>query len=275
MAKLKSIPDQREFLQGLAKGLAVLEAFGAASPMLTLSEVARRTRISPGSARRVLLTLQRLGYLEATDQHFHLQPRTLQLGYAYLSSLSLPGLVQPLLTQLTRDIDESCSLGLLDGSEVVFIARAAARQLARDYMMVGMRYPAHATSVGKLLLAMLPEGEMKRRVSKLRMTALTPNTIASKSGLLRQLGEIRENGWALNDQETMAGLRSIAVPVYMDGVVTAGLTASAPAARYEKTDLVDRLLPPLRETARTLERMLAARRPAGVIAMDGEAPIVG
>lgn len=269
MPNSKSIPsDKREFLQGLAKGLAVIETFGATSRHLSLTEVARRTRISPGSARRVLLTLQHLGYVEANDQRFHLQPRTLQLGYAYLSSLPLTGLAQPLLSQLTREIDQSCSLGLLDGSEVVFIARASARQLARDYMTIGMRYPAHATSVGKLLFAMLPAGEAKRRLSTLALRALTPNTVTDPKTLLAELAEIRLRGWAFNDQETMAGLRSIAVPVCVDGDAVAALTASAPVTNYDVADLVASLLTPLQQAAAALERMLAARSPAGTIAKD-------
>lgn len=269
-----SIPDdRREFLQGLAKGLAVIEAFGPASTLLTLSEVARRTGISPGSARRVLLTLQQLGYVGMHDQRFHLQPRALQLGYAYLSSLPLTGLAQPLLSQLTHEVDESCSIGLLDGNEIVFIARASARQLARDYMTVGMRYPAHATSVGKLLLAMLPPEEAKRRLSLSPRRALTARTITDERTLLRQFAAIRQRDWAFNDQETMVGLRSIAIPIRVDGTVTAGLTVSAPVTHHDESELVRKLLPPLRQAGDTLERMLAARSPAGALAGDNRAAI--
>jgi IclR family pca regulon transcriptional regulator len=262
---MSTVEDKREFIQGLAKGLAVIESFGRGTPSQTLSEVARRTRISPGSARRVLLTLERLGYVASDSQRFALQPRALQLGYAYLAALPLTGLAQPLLSQLTRDIDDSCSLGLLDGDEVVFVARSSARGLMRDYMSVGMRYPVHATSVGKLLLAMLPKSEQSKRLGRLKLHALTPQTITDTNVLRRDLAQIITRGWALNDQETMVGLRSIAVPVRVDGAVLASLTASSAVSRTTVAELQTRFLPRLLDAARMLEGMMAAREPAGAI----------
>jgi IclR family pca regulon transcriptional regulator len=265
---VSTVEDNREFIQGLAKGLAVIEAFGRDTPSQTLSEVARRTRISPGSARRVLLTLERLGYVASDGQRFALQPRALQLGYAYLASLPLTGLAQPLLSQLTRDIDDSCSLGLLDGEEVVFVARASARRLVRDYMTVGMRYPAHATSVGKLLLAVLPEPEQRQRLERLKLQALTSQTITDSDVLRRELAQISERGWALNDQETIVGLRSIAVPVRVDGTVMAALTASSAVTRTNVAELQTQFLPRLLDAARVLESLMTAREPAGAIQTD-------
>ena len=123
---------------------------------MTLSEVARKTGLSPGSARRVLRTLQQLGYMQSDGQRFALAPRTLQLGYAYLASQPLASLVQPRLTQLTQKFEGSCSVSVLDGTDVVYVARATGKGLSRDYMSVGTRFPAHATSPGKVLLAALP-----------------------------------------------------------------------------------------------------------------------
>jgi len=264
MARPKSTKGgKREYIQGLAKGLAVIEAFGAQAPSMTLTEVASRTKLSPASARRVLLTLEELGYVKAQDQRFGLQPRTLQLGYAYLSSLQLTGLAQPLLSQLTGEVDESSSIGVLDGNETVFIARASARRMTRDYMTVGMRYPSHATSVGKLLLALRPPEDAERLLSLAPLHSLTPKTITSRSALLKEFRLIRERGWAFNDQETMVGMRSIATPITADRQTVAALTVSAPITRYDENGIVHHLLPPLHQAAATLERLLAARSPAG------------
>src|SRR5579871_4783250 len=144
--------DDEEFIKSLAKGLAVIESFGPDFPEMTLSTVARRNGLSPGSARRVLMTLNRLGYVWMKDQRFRLSARALRLGYSYLSSQPIVNLIQPRLSVLAESLNESCALSMLDGTDTVCIARATARRLERDYMSVGARFPAHATSTGKVLL---------------------------------------------------------------------------------------------------------------------------
>lgn len=203
----------REFVQSLAKGLSVIEAFGAGVPAMTLSEVARKVGLTPGSTRRVLLTLERLGYVASESGRYALLPQTLRLGYAYLSSLPLTTLVQPVLTRLTLEVDESCTLAMLDGSDVVFVARSAARRLKQDYMVIGGRLPAHATSFGKVLLAFLPARDCDRVLGTTDLPAVTARTITKQADLRQELAGIRERGWALNDQESMLNLRSIAVPI--------------------------------------------------------------
>src|SRR5262245_60346391 len=180
---------------------------------MTLSEVARRTRLSPGSARRVLRTLHALGYVQSDGQRFALAPRTLQLGYAYLASQPLASLVQPRLTQLTQKLEGSCSVSVLDGTDVVYVARATGKRLSRYYLAGGPRFPAHATAPGKVLLAALAPAELRKRLSGHKLEALTPHTIASAEKLCAALDEVRRKGWAVNNQETSLGHRSIAVPI--------------------------------------------------------------
>ena len=231
-----SSAEDREFVQSLAKGLAVIEAFGPDLPAMTLSEVARKTKLSPGSARRVLRTLQRLGYMQSDGQRFALAPRTLQLGYAYLASQPFTSLVQPRLAQLTQKVEGSCSVSVLDGTDVVYIARATNKRLSRDYMSVGTRFPAHATSPGKVLLAAMPKNEFERRWGGRKLELLTPGTITSIDRLKAALDEVRKKGWAVNNQETAVGHRSIAVPLRMNDRVVAALGIAGRRARHGEVD---------------------------------------
>ena len=248
--------DDNEFIQSLAKGLAVIEAFSETDPTMTLSEVARKTHLTPGSARRVLRTLQQLGYAAADGNRFRLMPRVLQLGFSYLSSLPFASLAQPRLAELTGQVEGSCSISVLDGTDVVYVARATARQLGRDYMSVGTRYPAHATSPGKLLLAALPDRDVVSRYKGRRLEAPTPRTIDSIERLLAELAEVREKGWAINDQETMMGHRSIAVPLRSGGQTYAALGVGCDVARVGLDTMVEDYLPKLREAATTIERLM-------------------
>jgi IclR family pca regulon transcriptional regulator len=250
---------KRDEVQSLAKGLAVIEAFGADRASMTLSEVARRTGTSPGSAQRILRTLVSLGYVGRDGSRFSLRPRTLQLGYAYLASLPVAAIAQPLLSALTAETKETCSLALLDGDAVVYVARAAARRLPRDYMSVGTRMPAHATSVGKILLAALPGPEFEALLEGIQLDRLTPNTLCDKTAIRAAVEEARSRGFALNDQETIMGLRSVAVPVLAEGKVVAALGLSADVMRVTTTMLRDDLLPPLRRTAVAVAAAIAAR----------------
>lgn len=250
--------DEREFIQSLAKGLAAMEAFGERGSM-TLSEVARAVSISPGSARRVLTTLERLGYLSRQQSRFSLLPRTLRLGYAYLLSTPLLTIVQPMLTQLTRELDESCSLSALDGSDIVIIARATARRLTQDYVLVGSRLPAHATSFGKVLLSQLTDRQIDEVLPGETLQKLTPRTISERTKLKYHLAGVRENGWAINDEESILGLRSIAVAVESDTGVIAALGLSTEIARRSPEAMVGHYLPSLQSTARQLTALLKSR----------------
>ncbi|HWL83006.1 MAG TPA: IclR family transcriptional regulator C-terminal domain-containing protein [Roseomonas sp.] len=246
----------RDLVQSLAKGLAVIEAFSAETPAMTLSEVARRTAISPGSAQRILRTLASLGYVGAEDGRFSLKPRALQLGYAYLASLPLTSIAQPMLSALMRATDETCSLALLDGSDVVYVARAPARRLRRDYMAVGTRLPAHATSVGKVLLAALPPAALEAALAQATTQRLTPNTLTDKEAVRTAVRLAAEQGYAINDQEAIMGLRSLGVPVTAGGRVVAAMGLSVEVVRISREELEGRLLPSLRDMAASLSAAL-------------------
>ncbi|HWX47116.1 MAG TPA: IclR family transcriptional regulator C-terminal domain-containing protein [Roseomonas sp.] len=246
----------RDLVQSLAKGLAVIEAFGAETPAMTLSEVARRTGMSPGSAQRILRTLASLGYVGAEEGRFSLKPRALQLGYAYLASLPLTSIAQPMLSALMRTTDETCSLALLDGPDVVYVARAPARRLRRDYMAVGTRLPAHATSVGKVLLAALPPAALEALLSQQITQRLTPNTLADIDAVRAAVRRAGEQGYAINDQEAIMGLRSLGVPVTSGGRVVAAMGLSVEVARVSLAELEGRLLPSLQEMAASLSAAL-------------------
>lgn len=248
--------DDAEFIQSLAKGLAVIEAFNETDPAMTLSAVARKTHLTPGSARRVLRTLQQLGYASLEGNRFRLLPRVLQLGFSYLSSLPFAHLAQPRLAELTHEVEGSCSISVLDGTDVVYVARATARQLSRDYMSVGTRYPAHATSPGKLLLAALPDRDVIARYKGRRFEALTPRTIDSIDRLIAELKEVRKKGWAINDQETMMGHRSIAVPLMTGGSLYAALGVGCDVTRVSIEKMIKDYLPKLRNAATAIEKLM-------------------
>jgi len=226
---------------------------------MTLSEVARRIGVTPGSAQRILRTLLWLGYVGCEDGLYSLRPRTLQLGYSYLASLPEVAIAQPLLTAATEATGETAYLALLDGTDVVYVARATGRHLRRDYMSVGTRMPAHATSPGKVLLAALPVTERRALLTGRELQRLTPCTITDAEELLRQIAAVAETGYAVNDQETIMGLRSLAVPVTVAGRVVAALGTSTEVSRNSVSAMEEHFLPRLRETAKSLAVALKAR----------------
>ncbi|MGG5820692.1 IclR family transcriptional regulator domain-containing protein [Falsiroseomonas sp. HW251] len=249
----------REELRTLAKGLAAIEAFDEAHPAMTLSEVARRTGISPGAAQRILRTLTSLGYVGSDGTRFSLRPRALQLGYAYLASLPLAAIAQPLLGALSAQTGGSSSLAVLDEVAVVYVARSSAQALARDYMAVGTRLPAQATSVGKVLLAALPAAEREARVARIAPDRLTPHTLADPDAIGAALDRVAAEGFALNDQETALGMRSIAVPVMAAGRTVAALGMSSEVVRTTLATMKEAWLPAMRATAASIGAALAGR----------------
>lgn len=249
-----------EFIKSLAKGLAVIESFGASSPSMSLSAVSQKVGLSPGSTRRVLVTLTKLGYViyDENDRRFHLSARTLQLGYSYLASLPAFSLIQPRLVELSDKLDESCSIMTLDGREVVCIARATAKRLQRDYMSVGTRFPANASSAGKLMLGDLSETEFDRMFSDQVLPAVTPFTINDLGKLRAQIAQARKQGWIYTNQETALGMASLAVPIRVGGRVRHGLSTSA-ILTYDGPTIVDKYLPDMLKAAEAIERFLEIR----------------
>lgn len=247
----KLSPDDRDFVTALASGLEVLQAFDQNSPRMTLSEVAVKAGINRAKARRFLLTLHSLGYLKKQHRHFELTPKVLQLGHALLTINRYATLIQPYLEDITREIHESTSLGTLDGDEVVYMARSAAEhRLMAIQLSVGTRLPAAYTSMGRVLLAQLPDTQLESFLTKVRLQAHTERSIVVPDELRKVLKEVRRQGYAIVDQELDSGLRSVAVPVFdQQGFLLGAINISTNAGRVDMETLLGRFLPLLQEKA--------------------------
>ncbi|MFJ4200481.1 IclR family transcriptional regulator C-terminal domain-containing protein [Streptomyces sviceus] len=242
------------FVRSLERGLAVIRAFDADHPELTLSEVARSCGLTRAAARRFLLTLADLGYVRADGRAYRLTPRVLELGYSYLSSFSLAQIAEPHLEQLVENTRESSSLCVLDGDDIVYVARVPARRIMTAAITVGTRFPAHVTSVGRVILAHLPQEEIDLRLSRAELTPLTARTIVSADLLRAELERVRRQGYAVVDQELEEGLRSIAAPVRDRGSeVVAAVNIPVQAGRTTLAAVRRDLLPALLETVAGIE----------------------
>jgi IclR family transcriptional regulator, pca regulon regulatory protein len=247
-----------EFVQSLERGLAVIRAFDAEHPELTLSDVARSTGLTRAAARRFLLTLVELGYVRTDGRLFGLRPRILELGYAYLSSLSLPEVAQPHLEALVAEVHESCSVSLLDGHDIVYVARVPTKRIMTVAISVGTRFPAYATSMGRVLLAHQPAEWLDGYLKTVELVALTPRTVTDPAKLRSTLTRIRNQGFAVVDQELEEGLRSMAVPIRDGaGTVVAAMNVSARTSRGSSEAIRRELLPPLQAAATELEADLS------------------
>lgn len=248
-----------EHVQSLARGLAVIRAFSASSPQLTLSDVARATGLTRAAARRFLLTLADLGYVRSDGRLFSLTPRVLELGYAYLSSLSLPEVAAPHLERLAAEVHESASVAVLDGEDVVYVARVATARIMRVSISIGTRFPAYCTSMGRVLLAALPPADLDAYLDRAGLRRLTSRTITTPDRLREELGQVREQGWAMVDQELEEGLRSIAAPIHdRGGTVVAAANVSTHASRTTLQQARRTLLPALLSTVTKIEADLSS-----------------
>lgn len=238
------------FVQSLARGLEVITAFDADNAEMTLSDVSRRTGLSRATCRRLLLTLVELGYVRLDGAAFTLTPQVLRLGSAYLSGIELPQIAQPHLERLSTQVGESTSAAVLDGDDIVYVARVARRRLMTVGITVGTRFPAHATSMGRVLLAAAGDDAIPETLD-----ALTPRTVTDRDELRALLAQVREQGYAVVDQELEPGLRSIAVPVHApDGSVPYAINVSL-SANSSADPLAH--LEALRSTAEAIEVDLA------------------
>ena len=243
-----------EFVQSLDRGLAVIRSFDASNREQTLSDVARATGLTRASARRFLHTLVDLGYLRTDGRLFALRPKVLELGYAYLSSLSLPEIAMPHLESLVERVHESSSVSVLDGDEVVYIARVPTRRIMRIAIAVGTRFPAYATSMGRVLLAGQSDDWLDGYFASAALTNITAHTIVDAKKLRTALNRVRRDGYALVDQELEEGLRSLAAPIRdRGGRVAAAVNVSTHTSRGSVEQLRDTMLAPLLETAAAIE----------------------
>lgn len=251
----------RQFVQSLGRGLGVIRALSLPGPGRSLSDVARDTGLTRASARRFLLTLEELGYVRSEDRRFALTPRVLELGYAFLSSLTLPQIAQPHLRELVERVHESSSVSVLDGPDVVYVAREPTRRIMTVAISVGTRFPAHATSMGRVLLSGLDDPTLDAFLATAELRAFTTSTVTDAIRLREEVERVRRQGWALVDQELEHDLRSVAVPIRNSaGEVVAAMNLSTQASRRTPAAIRQELLPPLTEAAAAIERDLAAGR---------------
>jgi IclR family transcriptional regulator, pca regulon regulatory protein len=258
-----------EYVRSLARGLAVIASFSAGRPVMTISMVAAETGLTRATARRILHTLGQLGFVARDGDLFRLTPKVLSIGYSYLSGLELPELAHPHMEQLVAQVHESSSLAILDGQDIVYVARVPTKRIMSVTLTVGTRLPAFATSMGRVLLAELPAEELDVHLGSEPFPPLTSRTVRTRHELRELLRRVREHGYALTDQELEDGLRSVAVPIRdAHGAVEAALNIAAHAGRISKDTMLADFLPRLREAAGAIEADLT-HRPAGGWARSG------
>jgi IclR family pca regulon transcriptional regulator len=253
--RIDALSGDPNFMTSLARGLAVIRTFSAERQRMSITQISARTGISRAAVRRCLYTLARLGYVEADDErHFTLRAKILALGHAYLASVPIAVSAQPVLDEVSATVHESCSLATLDDDDILYVARSSSSQRIMSIdLAIGSRLPAFCTSMGRVLLAGLPDPELNDRLKRMRMTSFTERTITSKEKLRDVLESIRRTGFAIVDQELEIGLRSIAVPIVdARGRTAAAINISAQAQRVTTGDMEKRLLPALRRAASEL-----------------------
>jgi IclR family transcriptional regulator, pca regulon regulatory protein len=250
--------ERRDHLQTLERGLAVIAAFSGRGPLLSLADLAEVTGLSKPIVRRIMLTLERLGFARTSGGRFALTPRVLALGYAYLSSVRLTDVARPVMEQLTDELGVGTSLAALDGAEIVYIDRVQRGRVASINLAAGTRLPAHATSMGHVLLAFAAPAEIEAVLAG-SLAALTESTLTDPDELRARLATVRKRGWDAVDQELEIGRRSAAAPVFDDGGrVIAALSLSCGTLECSMERLVGEILPPLRAGADAISEALGA-----------------
>jgi IclR family transcriptional regulator, pca regulon regulatory protein len=248
----------RDFNQSLARGLEIIETFGANASRQTVSEVAARTGLTRATARRFLLTLVELGYMTTDGRTFQLSPRVLGLGYSFLSGLGFPSVALPHLEALVAEVDESSEVSILDGEDVVYVVRVPGTKLMTIAVNVGSRMPAHATSMGRVLLAGLTDEQLERYLASARLERFLPQTATDRHTLRERILAARTDGYAIVDQELEEGLIAVSVPIHdrMHRVVAA-VNLSTHVGRHDVESVSRELLPALQRHAALIERDLA------------------
>ena len=259
VAEIQSFSGDPNFMTSLARGLAVIRAFSQQRRRLTIAQVSHRTGIPRAAVRRCLYTLAQLGYVTAEDgRNFSLRPKILALGHAYLSSEPLATSAQPVLDHISNVLHESCSMAVLEGDEILYVARSSTttRIMSID-LHTGSRLPAYCTSMGRVLLAGLSPAELNAYLSRVTLQPLTNRTVSSPDRLKQVLETARRSGYAIVDQELEIGLRSIAVPVKdAAGKVVAALNIGTQASRVSVAEMETKFLPLLRAAAQELDMLL-------------------
>ncbi|MEJ6001694.1 IclR family transcriptional regulator [Paucibacter soli] len=245
------------YVQSFARGLSVIRAFSAEAPRQTLTEVAKRCGLTRAGARRILLTLETLGYVKADGRLFALTPKILDLGFAYLSSQPLWQFAEPVMQQLAGDLKESCSAAVLEGGDIVYVLRVPARKIMSINLGVGSRLPAWCTSMGRVLLAGLPQPELEAQLARVQFQAHTARTARNLDELRTRIAQVRSQGWCLINQELEEGLVSLAAPIVdRKGQTIAALNVGAQVNRTPPDALLEQCLPRLLEAAQSISRLL-------------------
>jgi len=246
-----------DFIESLDRGLRVLEMFGSSQQPMTLSDVAKAAELPRATARRILFTLERAGFVESDGKLFRLTPRVLMLASTYLASNHVVSVLQPALDRLSSEAQEISSMAILDGNDAVFIARASPTRIFSSGIDVGYRLPAFCTSVGRVLLSRLSDGELVKALDAMNLAPLTPFTVTDKKQLLTAIIADRAQGYSLVDREAEPGFRSISVPVRRyDGAIVAAINVGAHVDRISAAEMLERFLPRLRETAASVKSLL-------------------
>jgi IclR family pca regulon transcriptional regulator len=262
MPKLKRAGDAdnrgaTDFIESLDRGLRVLEVFGSSRQPMTLSDLAKAAALPRATARRILFTLERAGFVATDGKLFRLMPRVLVLASAFLASSHVVSVLQPALDKLSSDAQEISSMAILDGNDVVFIARASPTRIFSAGIDIGYRLPAFCTSVGRVLLSRLSDDELAAALDRMDLVALTPFTVIDKKKLLKTIIADRAQGYSLVDREAEPGFRSVSVPVRRyDGAIVAAINMGAHVDRVSAEVMVERFLPRLQEAAASVKSLL-------------------
>ncbi|HEY4740098.1 MAG: IclR family transcriptional regulator C-terminal domain-containing protein [Candidatus Acidiferrales bacterium] len=257
-AQVDALTGDPNFMTSLARGLVVIQAFSERDRRQTISQLSVKTGLSRAAVRRCVYTLVKLGFAGTDDgRHFHLRPRVLTLGHAYISSMPLASAAQPVLEHLSHLLHESSSIATLDGLEIIYVARASATRIMSIDLGVGSRLPAFCTSMGRVLLANLPAEELESCLARIEYTPHTDRTVSSAEKLRQVLRSVQRNEYAIVDQELELGLRSMAVPIRNPmGKVVAALNVGAHAQRVSIQELQNRFLPHLQAAAQEFSMLL-------------------
>ena len=245
------------YVQSFARGLEVIRSFNATAPRQTLTDVATRTGLTRAGARRILLTLQTLGYVESDGKLFSLTPRILDLGFAYLSSMPMWNVPEPVMDALVEQVKESCSAAVLEGTDIVYVLRVSTRKIMRNSLGIGSRLPAYCTSMGRMLLAGLSDDEVLALLAASPIEPRTRHTLTDPQAVLAKVRQARRQGWCLVNQELEEGLVSLAAPVTnRAGRIIAAINISGQANRSSARQMQDTMLAPLREAAQLISQRL-------------------
>jgi IclR family pca regulon transcriptional regulator len=248
------------YVQSFARGLEVIRSFSTEAPRQTLTEVAGRSGLSRAGARRILLTLETLGYVHNDGKFFSLTPRILDLGFAYLSSMPIWNLAEPVMEALVAEVKESCSAAALDGTDIVYVLRVPTHKIMSISLGVGSRLPAYCTSMGRMLLSAQPDAEVMKCLERSELKAHTKYTVTDVRELMARIAQARKQGWSLVNQELEEGLVSMAAPITnRAGQTVAALNISGQANRTSAKAMQETMLPQLLEAAHAISRTLSVQ----------------